>query len=177
MGSHTGSKALLPLVEIIISIGIFAIAVVLTLQLFLLAKFLGNKTSDTARAIFEIQNIAENIKLLKTNEEIEDYLKNLGYSVTHTLFPQLTTDIDDAVKASRVGILAYVHTNAAHYFTVEYREDRDIFVVYNDSFARARSIDSGLQNEVNTGAAIDSITALINNTPGILFSFSLITVN
>jgi len=75
MGSQGSSKSLLPLVEIIISIGIFAIAVVLTLQLFLLAKFLGDKTSDTARAIFEIQNVAENIKLLKTDAEIENYIK------------------------------------------------------------------------------------------------------
>jgi len=70
------SKSLLPLVEILISIGIFAIAVILTLQLFLLAKFLGNKTSDTAKAIFEVQNVAETIKTMKTDAEIEDYIKN-----------------------------------------------------------------------------------------------------
>jgi len=70
------SKSLLPLVEILISIGIFAIAVVLTLQLFLLAKFLGNKTADTARAIFEIQNVAENIKTMKTEAEMEKYIIN-----------------------------------------------------------------------------------------------------
>ena len=69
------SKSLLPLVEILISTGIFAIAVVLTLQLFLLAKFLGNKTSDVARAIFEAQNVAESIKAMKTEAEIEDYIK------------------------------------------------------------------------------------------------------
>lgn len=76
MNGQGNTKSLLPLVEIIISIGIFAVAVVLTLQLFLLAKFLGDKTSDMARAIFEIQNVAENIKLLKTDEEIENYIKN-----------------------------------------------------------------------------------------------------
>jgi len=70
------SKSLLPLVEILISIGIFAIAVILTLQLFLLAKFLGNKTSDTAKAIFEVQNVAETIKTMKTDTEIENYIKN-----------------------------------------------------------------------------------------------------
>ena len=68
------SKSLLPLVEILISIGIFAIAVILTLQLFLLANFLGNKTSDTAKAIFEVQNVAENIKAMKTDAEIENYI-------------------------------------------------------------------------------------------------------
>lgn len=68
------SKSLLPLVEILISIGIFAIAVVLTLQLFLLARFLGVKTSDTARAIFEVQNVAENIKTMKTDSEMENYV-------------------------------------------------------------------------------------------------------
>jgi type II secretory pathway pseudopilin PulG len=70
------SKSLLPLVEILISIGIFAIAVVLTLQLFLLAKFWGNKTSDTARAIFEVQNVAENIKSMQTEKDIENYIAN-----------------------------------------------------------------------------------------------------
>jgi len=70
------SKSLLPLVEILISVGIFAIAVVLTLKLFLLASFLGHKTADTARAIFEVQNIAENIKSMKTDAEIENFIKN-----------------------------------------------------------------------------------------------------
>ena len=70
------SKALLPLVEILISIGIFAIAVILTLQLFLLARFLGDKTSDTARAIFEVQNVAENVKTMKTNAEMLDYIES-----------------------------------------------------------------------------------------------------
>ena len=70
------SKSLLPLVEILISVGIFAIAVVLTLQLFLLAGFLGHKTADTARAIFEVQNVAENIKSMKTDAEMESFIKN-----------------------------------------------------------------------------------------------------
>ena len=76
MNNQGSIKTLLPLVEIIISIGIFAVAVALTLQMFLLAKFLGEKTSDTAMAIFEIQNTAEDIKLLKTDAEIENYIKN-----------------------------------------------------------------------------------------------------
>ena len=70
------SKSLLPLVEILISIGIFAIAVVLTLQLFLLARFLGNKTADTAKAIFEVQNVAESIKSMKTDADMENYIIN-----------------------------------------------------------------------------------------------------
>jgi len=70
------SKSLLPLVEILISIGIFAIAVILTLQLFLLASFLGTKTSDTAKAIFEVQNVAENIKTMKTDAEMDNYINN-----------------------------------------------------------------------------------------------------
>jgi hypothetical protein len=77
------SKSLLPLVEILISIGIFSIAVVLTLQLFLLARFLGEKTSDTARAIFEVQNIAETIKTIKTDAEMENYItEELNGSIT-----------------------------------------------------------------------------------------------
>ena len=76
MNYQGSSKSLLPLAEIIISIGIFAVAVVLTLQIFFLAKFLGDKTSDTARAIFEIQNVAENIKLLKSDAEIKNYMEN-----------------------------------------------------------------------------------------------------
>jgi len=76
MNNQGSSKSLLPLVEIIVSIGIFSVAIVLTLHLFLLAKFLGDKTSDTARAIFEIQNVAESIKLLKSDAEIKDYMEN-----------------------------------------------------------------------------------------------------
>ena len=83
------SKSLLPLVEILISIGIFAIAVVLTLQLFLLASFLGHKTSDTAKAIFEVQNVAENIKTMKTDDEMTDYIQNElnGFSVDANFHP------------------------------------------------------------------------------------------
>ena len=69
------SKSMLPLVEILVSTGIFAIAVVLSLQLFLLARFLGHKTSDVAEAIFEAQTIAENIKSMRTGAEIEEYFQ------------------------------------------------------------------------------------------------------
>ena len=107
---------------------------------------------------------------------IEAYLGSLGYNVNHTLFPQLSMNIDEVIKASRVGIIAYVHTSAAHYATIEYREDINKFIVYNDSFARTRSIDLGFHNDSGPGAAIDSVAAFINYTPDILFSFSLITV-
>jgi len=107
---------------------------------------------------------------------IESYIRSLGFSVNHAMFPQLSMNIDNAIKASRVSILAYVHTSAAHYATIEYREDIGKFVVYNDRFARTRSESLGFQNDTNVGAVIDSIAAFINNTPDILFSFSLITV-
>jgi len=107
---------------------------------------------------------------------IELYLKDLGYRVNHTLFPLLVIDIDEAIKTSGVGILAYAHTSAAHYVAIEYRKDIDKFIVYNDSFAHTMSENLGLQNETGTGAAINSVAALINSTPEILFSFSLITV-
>jgi tetratricopeptide (TPR) repeat protein len=108
---------------------------------------------------------------------VYEYLKYLGYNADHVLFPQMTLNIDNAVKAARAGILAYAHTSAAHFAAIVYREDLDMFVVYNDNFARARSSSLGLENEVSPGAAIDSIAAFINNTPEILFSFSLITVH
>jgi len=107
---------------------------------------------------------------------IEAYLKGLGFNVNHTLFPQLSGGIDDAVKASRVCILAYAHTSAAHYIAVEYREDIDKFVVYNDSLAGNRSSSLGFQNETSVGAAIDSVTEFILSTPDILFLFSFIAV-
>jgi len=90
------SKALLPLVEILISIGIFAIAVVLTLQLFLLARFLGEKTSDTARAIFEVQNIAETIKTMKTDTEMQNYfVKDLNGGILYYDFDWKIVDSED----------------------------------------------------------------------------------
>jgi len=108
---------------------------------------------------------------------IEAYLISLGYNVSHTLFPQLAMNIDDAIKASRVSILAYTHTSAAHYIAIEYNEDIDKFIVYNDSNARTRSAALGLDNSTSAGAAIDSVSALISNTRSILFSFSLIIVS
>ena len=108
---------------------------------------------------------------------IEDYLRDMGHEVKQTLFPQLSLNIDDVIKASKVSILAYLHTSAAHYITIEYREDMDKFIVYNDGFARTYSESLGFQNESSTGAAIDSVAALISNTSNILFSFSLIVVS
>jgi len=108
---------------------------------------------------------------------IEGYLKERGFTVNHTLFPQLRTNIDDEIRKSRVSILAYAHSNAAHYVTVEYREDLELFVIYNDSFARTVSSNLGLRNKVSTGAAVDSVASFINTTSNILFSFSLITVS
>jgi len=96
------SKSLLPLVEILVAIGIFAVAVGLTLQLFLLASFLGHKTADTAKAIFEVQTVAENIKSIKTEENLQKYLKeDLKLDETMTLYYdenwEKTGDRDKAV--------------------------------------------------------------------------------
>lgn len=70
------SKAILPLIEIIISLIIFIIAAIITLQLFFLARFMGDKTKDRARAILEVQNIAEEIKALDSVKVIEDILNS-----------------------------------------------------------------------------------------------------
>ena len=107
---------------------------------------------------------------------IEEYIGNFGFNVNRTTFPQLTMNIDDAIKNSRVSILSYAHTTAGHYVTIEYREDIDKFIVYNDSFARTRSANLGFSGLTDKGAAIDSVAAFINQTREILFSFSLITV-
>jgi len=100
------SKSLLPLVEILISIGIFAIAVVLTLQLFLLARFLGDKTSDTAKAIFEVQNVAENIKTFKTSGDAEIYINDnfkAGTKSMYSLYYDEEWNLTDTIeKASFV---------------------------------------------------------------------------
>jgi len=112
------SKSLLPLVEILISIGIFAVAVVLTLQLFLLARFLGDKTSDTAMAIFEVQNVAESIKSMKTGAELEKYISedlgaaesDGGYILYYNSSWDITGDTDEAqyiLKISDMGKDAY----------------------------------------------------------------------
>ena len=108
---------------------------------------------------------------------IEEYIRSQGHRANHTLFPQLSMSLDDAIRNSRVSILAYLHTSAAHYITIEYKEDIGRFVVYNDSFAKARSSRLGYQNETSAGAVIDSVDALISNTPEILLSFSLTTIN
>ena len=107
---------------------------------------------------------------------IADYLRRLGYNINHKLFPQRSANIDELIKNSRVAILAYAHTSAAHYTTIEYRDDIEKFIIYNDNYARARSASLGFQNDAPVGAVIDSVAEFIINTPNILFSFSLITV-
>jgi len=108
---------------------------------------------------------------------IIDYFSHLNYDTSHILFPQLTANLDNEIKKSRVAVLAYLHTSAAHYVTVEYRQDIDMFIVYNDRFARTRSERLGFSRLTGTGAAIDSVVVWLNETPEILFSFSLITVS
>jgi len=108
---------------------------------------------------------------------IERYLKYLGYKVDHALFPRIPANIDDIIKASRVCIIAYAHTSAAHYIAVEYRQEDGRFIVYNDNLARNRSVSLGLDEVSSKGAVIDSVSAFINNTPEILFAFSLIRVS
>ena len=107
---------------------------------------------------------------------IESYFTMLGYDVRHILFPQLTTDIDELIKSSRTGILAYAHTSAAHYVMVEYCDELNGFIIYNDGFAVTMSVSLGLNNKTDYGALVDSVATFINETSNILFSFSLIIV-
>ena len=92
-------KALLPLIEILISTGIFAIAVILTLQIFMLAKFLGIRTSDTADAILKVQHVAETIKSCGSDEEMGDFLGSLEQSmqIYYDVNWERTHDLNEAV--------------------------------------------------------------------------------
>ncbi|MCL2365944.1 MAG: tetratricopeptide repeat protein [Oscillospiraceae bacterium] len=108
---------------------------------------------------------------------IEGLFRALGYDVNHVLFPQRSLNLDDAIRNSRVSILAYTHTRAAHFIAIVYRAEDGLFVVYNDSFARQRSAALGLENAHPPGATIDSVTELIRDNPDMLFSFSLIVIS
>jgi len=108
---------------------------------------------------------------------IERLFVELGYSVNHRIFPQVRHNLDNEIRNSRVAILAYMHTSAAHFIVIEYRPEDGRFIVYNDSFARRRSTALGLENASDHGAVIDSVNALIRETPEMLFSFSLITID
>jgi len=108
---------------------------------------------------------------------IERLFISMGYDVSHTLFPSATLNIDDAIRKSGTGILAYAHTRAAHFIMVEYREEDGRFIIYNDNLARARSAHLGLDNESGVGAVVDSVDSFLQNTQQILFPFSLITIS
>ena len=108
---------------------------------------------------------------------IEGLFRDLGYNVNHTLFPARGFGLDNAIRGSRVSILAYTHSRAAHFIAIEYRESEGMFIIYNDSFARSRSASLGFDAMADVGSPIDSVTALIRETPHILFSFSLITIS
>jgi len=107
---------------------------------------------------------------------IERLFAELEYEVNHTVFTQ-RLNLDDAIRDSRVSILAYTHTRAAHFIAIEYRPEDGRFIVYNDSFAGRRAADLGLTNAPYPGAVIDSVNSLIRETSDILFSFSLITIS
>jgi tetratricopeptide (TPR) repeat protein len=107
---------------------------------------------------------------------IERFLRDSGFDVNHTLFPRGSLDIDEVIGSSRVAILAYTHTSAAHFITIVYEPSESVFIVFNDSLARRRSAALRLNEITEVGAAIDSVNAFLRETPEILFSFSLITV-
>jgi len=92
-------KSLLPLIEILISTGIFAIAVILTLEIFMLAKFLGIRTSDTADAILQVQHVAETIKSCRSNEEMGEFLDSLekNMQIYYDINWERTHDFNKAV--------------------------------------------------------------------------------
>ena len=108
---------------------------------------------------------------------IERFLRDSGFQVNHTLFPRGSLDIDEVIRSSRVAILAYTHTSAAHFITIVYEPSESVFVVFNDSLARRRSAALRLNEITEVGAAIDSVNAFLRETPEILFSFSLITAD
>ena len=118
------SKSLLPLVEILIAIGIFAIAVVLTLKLFLLASFLGHKTADTAKAIFEVQTVAEKIKSMNTNDKLMDYLNNelklLDNNMTlyYNEDWEKTSNKDEAVYMMKVAVHTAPYLSGVYYYVM-----------------------------------------------------------
>jgi hypothetical protein len=86
-------------------------------------------------------------------------------------------DIDDAIRDADIAIVAFLHHRAAHYFMVQYNQETGTFLVLNDSFADRRSRALELASSAYIGSSIDSIAALMRETPEIIFAFSLITVN
>lgn len=64
------------LVEIILSIFIFAAAVVIILNCFAIAKFTEEKSNDKTKASFKAQSAFEYIKSAKNSKEMHDILQN-----------------------------------------------------------------------------------------------------
>ncbi|MCL2099665.1 MAG: hypothetical protein FWH24_04430 [Oscillospiraceae bacterium] len=100
-------KSLLPLIEIIISAGIFAIAAVLTLQMFMTARFLGYRTSDTADAVLKVQHIAETIKSFENSGEISGFLEE-NTRVYYDADWQRTENADEAVYTAEINTEALI---------------------------------------------------------------------
>lgn len=72
--------AKMPLLELIITIGIFAVISVFLLELFLAANSLQQKASDTGKATILSENIAENIK---GAEKKEKAIEKLGFQTRY----------------------------------------------------------------------------------------------
>ncbi|MDE7424570.1 MAG: hypothetical protein K2N51_12935 [Lachnospiraceae bacterium] len=67
-------SAKMPMLEIIITIGIFAVASVFILELFLSANTLQNRAKDQSKAVVLAETIAETVKSCKVFEEAADGL-------------------------------------------------------------------------------------------------------
>jgi len=77
---------------------------------------------------------------LGTNPEaIQDFFRSQGFSTQMQYLPR---NLDEAIKGSRVSILAYLHETGSHYVAVRY--DMGQFEVFNDHVSSIKSVDEWL---------------------------------
>ena len=118
------SKSLLPLIEIIISVLIFAIASMLSLNIFLLSRDVGIKATDTSVALFQAQSVVETLKGCDTSEQMRDAIKEIfgvtdvdfsGPSIYTMKFSEQTSATPDAESKTSFTLTLQVQeqTNSA----------------------------------------------------------------
>ena len=93
---NSSKTSSMPMLELIIIVGIFAISSIFILQMFLTANTIEEKARDKSKGILIAENIAENIK---AGNQFQETMKSLGFSNASGM---VETNPDGSYKITKI---------------------------------------------------------------------------
>ena len=127
-------SAKMPMLEIIITIGIFAVVSVFILELFLSANTLQSRAKDKSKAIVLAESIAETVKSSKTFEEAvkELDLKQTVGEITQGKDGSIQINITDNSDGEKNTMIVYTCHFDENWMTTKEEDTYSVIVVPNE---------------------------------------------